>query len=67
STAYNCTPQQYMVQDPPTAHNWAIGCTGTLMTGSDGQVESGGRHMAPTSLYDQQLQDRGAAARSVRH
>ncbi|WP_269859130.1 peptidoglycan-binding protein [Streptomyces sp. RPT161] len=63
STAYNCTTQQYVVQDPPTAHNWAVGCTGTLQKGSDGQVESPGRHTMPTSLYAQQLLDRGAARR----
>ncbi|WKK24025.1 peptidoglycan-binding protein [Streptomyces olivoreticuli] len=66
STAYNCTTQQYMAQEPPTAHNWAIGCTGTLMNGSDGQVESNGKHVLPDSLYDQQLIDRHAAARSGR-
>ncbi|GAA1905424.1 peptidoglycan-binding protein [Streptantibioticus ferralitis] len=60
STAYNCTTQQYMVEEPPTAHNWAIGCTGTLMNGSDGQVQSSGQHTMPTSLYAQQLLDRGA-------
>ncbi|MFK0297049.1 hypothetical protein ACIQU6_42185, partial [Streptomyces sp. NPDC090442] len=58
STAYNCTPQQYMVQDPPTAHNWAIGCTGTLMKGSNGQIQSNGKHLMPDGLYDQQLHDR---------
>lgn len=66
STAYNCTTQQYMAQEPPTAHNWAIGCTGTLMNGSDGQVESDGKHVLPDSLYDQQLHDRRAAAPSTR-
>ncbi|RLV04587.1 peptidoglycan-binding protein [Streptomyces griseocarneus] len=67
STAYNCTTQQYMAQEPPTAHNWAIGCTGTLMSGSDGQIESNGKHVLPDSLYDQQLQDRGASARTAGH
>ncbi|MFF4738167.1 peptidoglycan-binding protein [Streptomyces sp. NPDC001262] len=66
STAYNCTTQQYMAQEPPTAHNWAIGCTGTLMNGSDGQIESDGKHLLPDSLYDQQLLDRHAAARGSR-
>ncbi|KUN09299.1 peptidoglycan-binding protein [Streptomyces yokosukanensis] len=59
STAYNCATQSYKAQDPPTAHNWAIGCTGTLQNGSDGQVQSPGAHVLPNSLYDQQLQDRG--------
>ncbi|MER8236465.1 peptidoglycan-binding protein [Streptomyces sp. NPDC094049] len=59
STAYNCVTQQYAVQEPPTAHNWAFGCTGTLMTGSDGQVVSDGTHVTPDSLYVQQLHDRG--------
>ncbi|MFJ8229730.1 peptidoglycan-binding protein [Streptomyces sp. NPDC094448] len=59
STAYNCTTQEYKVQEPPTAHNWAFGCTGSLLTGSDGQVVSNGTRMVPGSLYDQQLVDRG--------
>ncbi|MFF2808122.1 peptidoglycan-binding protein [Streptomyces sp. NPDC058000] len=59
STAYNCSTRSYMVQEPPTAHNWAIGCTGTLQKGSDGQVQPPGTHTLPTSLYTQQLQDRG--------
>ncbi|MGK4585538.1 peptidoglycan-binding protein [Kitasatospora sp. HPMI-4] len=62
STAWNCTTQSYTVQDPPTAHNWAIGCTGTPAKGSDGEVQSGGTHLLPTSLYAQQLLDRGINA-----
>ncbi|GLF92851.1 hypothetical protein [Streptomyces yaizuensis] len=63
STAYNCcTTQQYKVQEPPTAHNWAFGCTGSLLAGSDGQVVSNGTRMVPDSLYGQQLVDRGRAA-----
>jgi hypothetical protein len=58
STAYNCTTQGYRVQSPPTAHNWAIGCTGTLLSGSDGEVESGGSHILPASLYAEQLRER---------
>ncbi|AKA08151.1 peptidoglycan-binding protein [Streptomyces noursei ZPM] len=65
STAYNCTTQSYMVQEPPTAHNWAIGCTGALQSGSDGQVQSPGHHTLPTSLYAQQLADRGLSADAV--
>ncbi|MFJ5677851.1 peptidoglycan-binding protein [Streptomyces sp. NPDC093097] len=61
STAYNCTTRSYAVQEPPTAHNWGIGCTGTLQSGSDGQLQSPGTPIRPTSLYDQQLKDRGRA------
>ncbi|MET8630015.1 peptidoglycan-binding protein [Kitasatospora sp. NPDC004669] len=63
ATAWNCTTQGTEVQDPPTAHNWAIGCTGTVLGGSNGELQSPGAAVAPASLYDQQLQERTAAAR----
>ncbi|MEV4560826.1 ricin-type beta-trefoil lectin domain protein [Kitasatospora sp. NPDC049285] len=58
STAWNCTTQSYLVKSPPTAHNWAIGCTGTVTSGSDGELQSAGANVLPRSLYDQQLADR---------
>ncbi|GLF96812.1 peptidoglycan-binding protein [Streptomyces yaizuensis] len=58
STAYNCVTEGYRVQGPPTAHNWAFGCTGTLLDGSDGEIVSPGTPVLPASLYDQQLADR---------
>ncbi|MFG2844554.1 peptidoglycan-binding protein [Kitasatospora sp. NPDC048296] len=62
ATAWNCTTQGIEVQNPPTAHNWAIGCAGTALGGTDGELQSPGRAAAPASLYDQQLQERTAAA-----
>jgi hypothetical protein len=60
STAWNCvTTLGYEVQAPPTAENWAFGCTGKLLPGSNGQVVSGGRAVGPASLYDEQLRERG--------
>lgn len=58
STSWNCATTGYEVQDPPTAHNWAIGCTGSILAGTSGQVQSPGAHVAPVSLYDQQLAER---------
>jgi hypothetical protein len=59
STAWNCGTTSLTVMEPPTAHNWAIGCTGTLAAGSDGQFEALGAHVLPTSLYAEQLAERG--------
>ncbi|MFG2914393.1 ricin-type beta-trefoil lectin domain protein [Kitasatospora sp. NPDC048298] len=58
STAWNCTTRSYLVKSPPTAHNWAIGCTGTVTAGSDGELQDAGAHVLPESLYDQQLAER---------
>lgn len=62
STAWNCNTQDYLIQEPPTAHNWAIGCTGTLDTGSNGQIQNPGANVLPASLYDEQLAERTGAA-----
>ncbi|MEY9930192.1 hypothetical protein ABH926_004834 [Catenulispora sp. GP43] len=59
STAWNCGTTGLTLMEPPTAHNWAVGCTGALAAGSDGQVESAGSHVLPTSLYAEQLAERG--------
>ena len=49
-------------QQPPIAQNFAIGFVGTKSKGAfarpDGWWESFGRHVAPRSLYLQQLEDR---------
>ncbi|MEY9946070.1 peptidoglycan-binding protein [Kitasatospora sp. GAS1066B] len=62
STAWNCRTTGFEVQNPPTAHNWAIGCTGSALKGTDGELESAGTPVGPTSLYDEQLHERQAAA-----
>ncbi|HEY3609903.1 MAG TPA: heparin lyase I family protein [Pseudonocardiaceae bacterium] len=62
STSWNCKTTGYEVQDPPTAHNWAVGCTGTVLAGTNGEVQSPGVNVAPTSLYDEQLAERSHAA-----
>ncbi|WP_215909296.1 glycoside hydrolase family 55 protein [Streptacidiphilus fuscans] len=60
STAWNCvTTGGYEVQNPPTAHNWAFGCTGKLLTGSNGEVAGSGKPQLPQSLYAEQLHERG--------
>ncbi|MFJ2008729.1 hypothetical protein, partial [Streptomyces chartreusis] len=57
--AWNCSVDSYKVEEPPTAHNWAIGCTGKRLAPSsnhkEGQIQSPGRHVLPASLYAQQL------------
>jgi hypothetical protein len=51
-----------IVEQPPTAQNWAIGCTAKSHSG-DGYWESVGRPVQPQSLYLSQLHERlGSAA-----
>ncbi|MFI1400658.1 hypothetical protein [Streptomyces sp. NPDC020681] len=62
--AWNCSVGSYKVEDPPTAHNWAIGCTGKQTPPSNGhnmgQIQSPGQHVLPASLYAAQLRERHA-------
>jgi hypothetical protein len=60
--AWNCEGT-LVCQKPPTAQNWAIGQIGKKEPGAfaprdDGFWESYGRHVAPQSLYEQQLRER---------
>ncbi len=61
---WNCSVGTYHLENPPTAHNWAFGCTGNLEPPAaghrSGEVVSDGAHVAPESLYEQQLADRRA-------
>ena len=65
---WNCETSSICVQQPPTAQNYAIGCTGKVSKGSfpdrkPGHYESHGTHVEPRSLYLKQLEDRlGASA-----
>lgn len=65
---WNCEASAICVQQPPTAQNYAIGCTGKVSKGAfgdrkPGYYESHGTHVAPRSLYLKQLEDRlGASA-----
>ncbi|MCE2435422.1 MAG: hypothetical protein J4F29_21265 [Candidatus Latescibacteria bacterium] len=57
---WNCDVNTMIVQKPPTAQNYAIGCKGVITAGSepDGYWESNGTHVYPRSLYYKQLEDR---------
>jgi hypothetical protein len=60
---WNCETQSICVQQPPTSQNYAIGCTGKVSAGrfkdrTPGHYESMGQHVAPRSLYLQQLEQR---------
>ena len=66
---WNCTSRTIVVQQPPTAQNYAIGCVGDFQPGDwnksakPGVIESSGRHVLPRSLYLAQLEARlGARA-----
>lgn len=60
---WNCETSAICVQQPPTAQNYAIGCTGKVSKGSfpdrkQGYYESHGTPVEPRSLYLKQLEDR---------
>lgn len=66
---WNSDLDEYVLQTPPFAMNWAVGVVGTRIDGSfspdeaDGIIESAGTRVAIRSLYLQQLEDRlGAQA-----
>jgi hypothetical protein len=61
ATAWNVNSPYLLVQQPPGALNWCIGCIGTSVTiGStpNGIFDSPGEMVVPSSLYLQQLRDR---------
>jgi len=73
AVAWNCAAKNFLIQRPPGAANWAIGCVGEQLTDvmpfkhpeklPDGIVDSPGAPVAPASLYVAQLSERiGAAA-----
>lgn len=59
---WNCQTTSYQVQSPPTAQNWAIGCTGKITTppfpGPQGYIDSPNHPVQPISLYAEQLAER---------
>jgi hypothetical protein len=61
SVAWNVSSPFLMVQQPPGAMNWCIGCMGTPVTAQgilNGIFDSPGQIVEPASLYLQQLRDR---------
>jgi hypothetical protein len=72
SVLWNSTAKSILVQQPPGAQNWSIGCTGVERTSAppggtqvlpQGAVDSPGVAVAPVSLYLAQLCERlGPAA-----
>ena len=65
---YNSELDEFVLQTPPFAMNWAIGIVGSRIEGSfspleaDGIIENTGAHILPRSLYLQQLEDRAGLA-----
>lgn len=65
---WNSALDEYVLQTPPFAMNWAVGVVGTRIDGSfspneaDGMIQNSGQnagnHVAVRSLYLQQLEDR---------
>lgn len=61
---WNSEHQEYVLQAPPYAMNWAVGIKGDIVSGqwtnseAIGMLQSKGQHVPVRSLYLQQLQDR---------
>jgi hypothetical protein len=55
--AWNCQAYEMLIEQPPTAQNWAIGCRAVVHRG-DAYWESFGTPVALTSLYQAQLRER---------
>jgi hypothetical protein len=68
AVAWNCSAKSFVIQQPPGAANWAIGCQGARDTapmpfGSgpkmpEGIYDSHGTRVSPASLYLEQLTER---------
>uniref|UniRef100_Q023R4 Pectate lyase superfamily protein domain-containing protein n=1 Tax=Solibacter usitatus (strain Ellin6076) TaxID=234267 RepID=Q023R4_SOLUE len=61
SVAWNVVSPYLLVQQPPAAQNWCVGCVGRAVTiGStpNGIFDSPGKMVDPASLYLHQLHDR---------
>ena len=66
--AWNCTAKDFVIQNPPGAMNWMIGCTGASTPKPrpfgnepmlpEGIIDSPNKPVAPQSLYLTQLQER---------
>jgi hypothetical protein len=66
AVAWNVTSPFLLVQQPPGAMNWCIGCVGQAVmqpVGPKGIFDSPGKPVEPASLYLEQLRERlGALA-----
>jgi hypothetical protein len=68
AVAWNCIANTYVIQQPPGAMNWAIGCIGTRVQTAryfdtspilpEGAFDSHGSPVTPQSLYLAQLAER---------
>lgn len=68
AVAWNCVARSFVVQRPPGANNWAIGCIGARELAPrpfdarpdlpEGTFDSHGRPVEPRSLYLAQLEER---------
>jgi hypothetical protein len=68
AVAWNCVAANYVIQQPPGAANWAVGCIGGIWRRAqyfdtapvlpDGYYDSLGTPVTPQSLYLAQLNDR---------
>jgi hypothetical protein len=79
AVAWNCQARSFIIQQPPGAMNWAIGCQGAFLTSAmpfghraqlpPGTVDSPNTRVTPASLYLAQLAERlgSHGARAISH
>jgi hypothetical protein len=61
AVAWNVTTPYLLVQRPPGAMNWCVGCTGQPVPptgGASGTFDAAGTQVTPSSLYLEQLRER---------
>lgn len=60
AVAWNVSSPDFLVQAPAGSHNWCIGCIGSIVTKTDpnGDYDSRGTNVTPSSLYLEQLKER---------
>lgn len=67
SVIWNSEVESYLLEQPPTANNWAFGTSGKALSSAEpiGIIVSPGKRVVPDSLYEKQKSDRliGGAGR----
>ena len=62
NVVWNCEAEDYLIESPPVAYNWAFGTKGSVDGAGPGNppgiVVSPGKHVQPESLYEEQLHER---------
>ena len=55
---WNCEADDFVVESPPVAYNWAFGVKGSVERHGTGHIISPGKKVEPESLYEEQVKER---------